>query len=118
MASVSQGSGKHSGARRAAPAKRDFDPKLLLYAGGITFCVVAWGYLVFAAIDFGSSAREGRPGAWLYLAVACLGAICCLFAGLMIGVRLLTLTGIISTPPGYADPRDPEKAVGGKRAAR
>lgn len=90
-----------------------------MYAGGITFCVVAWGYLVYAAIDFGSTARQAGNGqAWAFLAVACLGAACCLFAGLMMLVRLLTLTGIISTPAGYADPRDPEKAVGGKRAAR
>jgi hypothetical protein len=87
------------------------DPSLLLYAGGITFCVIAWGYLVSAAIDFGSTARSGTSEAWLYLAVACLGAAACLFAGLMLGARLLRGLGITSAPP--EPPRTPLDDVAG-----
>jgi hypothetical protein len=79
-------------------------PSLLLYAAGITFCVIAWGYLVTAAIDFGSSARGGRTEAWLFLAVACIGAAACLFAGLMLGARLLRGLGVTSAPPAPAPP--------------
>jgi hypothetical protein len=96
---VAQGAGKRKGSRKAPKKKVQLEPRLLLYAAGITFCVIAWGYLVTAAIDFGSSARSGRSEAWLFLAVACLGAACCLFAGLMLGARLLRGLGITSAPP-------------------
>jgi hypothetical protein len=80
---------------------------MLLHAGGVTFCVIAWGYLVSAAIDFGSSARSGRTEAWTYLGVACVGAACCLFAGLMMAARLLRSLGITSGPPSAeTDTRD------------
>ena len=88
-----------------------FDPSMLLHAAGITFCVIAWGYLVSAAIDFGSSARSGRSEAWLFLAVACIGAASCLFAGLMLGARLLRGLGITSAPPEPA--RTPLDQVAG-----
>src|SRR5689334_3866312 len=41
---------------------RAFAP-LLLLALGITAAVVAWGYLVFLAIDLGKSARNGEDAA-------------------------------------------------------
>ncbi len=88
------GAGKHGGARKA-PVERA-RPTAVLLAGGVTFCVIAWGYLVTAAIDFGAAAREGQSGSWLFLAMACLGAAACLFAGLMIGVRLLRALGLIA----------------------
>jgi hypothetical protein len=34
-------------------------PSVLLLALGITAAVVAWGYLVYLAIDFGTAARDG-----------------------------------------------------------
>lgn len=63
---------------------------------GVTLLVVAWGYLVFAAIDFGSEARGGRSEAWWFLGLASLGAVACLFAGLMLVARILRL---LATPP-------------------
>lgn len=113
MGAVTSGEGKHAGSRKAprsARTRRPLDPKLLVYAAGVTFCVVAWGYLVYAAIDFGGSARTGRSAAWMLLLVACIGAACCLFAGLMLAVRALTLLGIVSPPsdpyeaPGSGEP--------------
>ena len=113
------GAGKHSGARRA-PVKRA-RPRggTLLLAAGVTFCVIAWGYLVTAAIDFGATAREGQSGAWLFLALACLGAAACLFAGLLIGVRLLRALGLIAAaePRGVVEP-PPPRVAGGRRAKR
>lgn len=92
---------------------------MLLHAAGITGLVVAWGYLVWAAIDFGTQAREGEQVAWAFLGLASLGAVACLFAGLMLGVRLLRLLGILA-PESYdaADPDAPPPPRGGKRAAR
>lgn len=108
---VAQGAGKRKGSRKAPKKRAQFDPSMLLYAAGITFCVIAWGYLVSAAIDFGSTARSGRSEAWLYLAVACIGAASCLFAGLMLGARLLRGLGITSAPPEPA--RTPLDQVAG-----
>lgn len=98
--------------------KQGFRPVLLVLALGITLCVVAWGYLVYAAIDFGSAARhEGESSAWAYLAVAAVGAVACLFLGLMLVARFTRALGLTGSP----DPkpkRDPSVPKGGKRAAR
>lgn len=93
--------GKRAGARRG-PKKRQLPSgAVLLLCLGITLCVVAWGFLVWAAIDLGSAARGGENGAWWLLALACVGAAACLFVALILGARLLRRLGII-TPPAEA----------------
>jgi hypothetical protein len=88
---------------------------LLLLALGITAAVVAWGYLVYLAIDFGTTARNGDGRAWWFLAMATVGAIACLFFGLMLGMRLLARIREGAPPPG---PPVPPRPPGGRRAAR
>ena len=113
-------SGKRAGSRRGPRRKKRFQPVLLLLAVGITGCVVAWGYLVYAAIDFGSTARDGDQNAWWFLALASVGAVACLFVGLMLVARLLRRLGITSGPD-RADPTDTPaepRPVGGRRASR
>jgi hypothetical protein len=126
MESSGQQAGKHAGKRRAEPPPHlEAAPtgrsrgRLLLHALGVTLCVVAWGYLVYAAIDFGSSARGGDGRAWAFLALASLGAVACLFVGLMLVARLLRMLGTSRQDPG--DPEKlpaPPRPIGGKRAAR
>jgi hypothetical protein len=119
-------SGKHAGKRRAEPAPQEPAgegtgsggrpwAKLLPLALGVTLCVVAWGYLVYAAIDFGATARGGETRAWWFLAMASLGAVVCLFVGLLLVARLMRLVGLTKTQD--AEPAPP-RPVGGKRAAR
>ncbi len=72
---------------------------LLALALGVTGSVVAWGYLVYAAIDFGSNARNGDSAAWAYLALASVGAVACLFLGLILLARISRLLGITQPPP-------------------
>ena len=36
----------------------------------MTITLVAWGVLVFAAIEFGKEARSGEPEAWTFLVLA------------------------------------------------
>ena len=104
------------GSRRAAPAPRTLNKAALGLGAAITLCLVAWGYLVYAAIDFGTAARAGSGGsAWSFMALACLGAIACLFVGLLLLARLTRALGITSPPPSDGAPPRP---VGGKRAAR
>ena len=125
--------GKRAGSRRGPRAKRSFSPALLGLALGVTLLVVAWGYLVLAAIDFGASARGGRSEAWWFLAMASLGAVACLFAGLMLVARILRLLGITRDPADASTTSIPSsglrdldgtgeipavRAPGGKRAAR
>jgi hypothetical protein len=93
--------GKRAGTR----AKRRFRPALLLLALGITLCVVAWGYLVYAAIDFGDTARDGQTEAWWWLGVAAVGAAACLFVGLMLIARLSRALGITRG----AEPKPPKE---------
>ena len=106
--------GKRAGTRRAPRQRSGVNAGALLLAAGITLCVVAWGYLVLAAIDFGTSARAGESAAWALLALASLGAVACLFAGLMMVARLVRALKGSSAPPVDAPPRTP----GGRRAAR
>ena len=103
------GGGKRAGSRRGQRPPRRFQPALLLLALGITACIVAWGYLVYAAIDFGTTARDGDPDAWWFLGLASLGAVACLFVGLMLVARVLRRLGITS---GGTDRQDRPRAVG------
>lgn len=118
--------GKRAGSRKGARTKSGFQPALLVLALGVTLSVVAWGYLVWAAIDFGSSARSGDSTAWALLGLASIGAVACLFAGLMLVARLLRRLGITQAPAvttaatgsPVVDPHNPERPAGGRRAAR
>jgi len=106
---------KRAGSRRGPRQQRRFQPALLLLALGVTGCIVAWGYLVYAAIDFGSAARGGDSTAWWFLALASVGAVTCLFVGLLLVAQLTRRLGI--TRPEPKDPEQP-RPVGGRRAAR
>jgi hypothetical protein len=93
------------------PAPRQTLP-LLLLALGITAAVVAWGYLVYLAIDFGTKARDGESAGWFFLGLATIGAIACLFVAMMLVVRL------VSRLRGEGPPSKPPRVPGGRRAAR
>jgi hypothetical protein len=90
-----QGGTTRAGARRAARPKRTVQPQLLLLGLGALVALVAWGFLVWAAIDFGRSARGGDSGAWAFLAVASLGAVACLFLCLWLVTVLLRRIGFL-----------------------
>jgi disulfide bond formation protein DsbB len=100
--------GKHSGERTeqvAHPRRR-----LIVLTLGITATLVAWGFLVWAAIDFGAQARGGETPAWAFLGLATIGAAACLFLTLILGTKVLaTLRG---------QPRAPATVSAGRRAAR
>ena len=112
--------GKRAGSRRGAKQKASFNLPALAFALAITGCLIAWGYLVYLAIDFGTSARAGESGAWAFLVLASLGAVACLFAGLLFVSRLLRALGITTDPSVGETPPTPvaSRAPGGRRAAR
>jgi hypothetical protein len=107
---------RHSGPARleepSGPGSGGSNGPLLLLALGITAAVVGWGYLVYLAIDFGTTGRNGDGTAWWFLALATIGAIACLFVGLMLGMRLVTRIRAAAPPP------PPPRPPGGRRAAR
>ncbi|MDO9457261.1 hypothetical protein [Nocardioides sp.] len=105
--------GKRAGAR----PKRRFRPILLGLALGVTAAVVAWGYLVLAAIDFGTSARDGDETAWWFLAIAAVGAVLCLFLALVLVARIGRALGVTRAPTSDAPSAAPDEP-GGRRAAR
>jgi hypothetical protein len=109
--------GKRAGSRRAAPAPRKVNKAALLIGAAITVCVIAWGYLVYAAIDFGTDARAGDQRAWWFLATASVGAIACLFLGLVLVARITRALGITRAPEKRPQ-RDPDAPTGGHRARR
>ncbi len=117
--------GKRAAPRHAGPARLEGEDgapghprggghsgRLLLLALGITAAVVAWGYLVYLAIDFGTTARDGDSTAWWLLGLATVGAIACLFVGMMLVSRLVAGLKAGAPPPG------PPRPPGGRRAAR
>lgn len=105
--------GRHSGERATETAYVAPKPprtRILVLALIVTLTLVAWGVLVYAAIDFGGEARSGEQVAWVFLAMATIGAAACLFTTLILVGRILTLVkGAEATP---ARPK------GGHRAAR
>ena len=88
--------GTRAGARRGARPRRTLPPRLLALGLGAVVALVAWGLLVWQAIDFGRSAREGDSGAWLWLAVASLAAVACLFTCLWLVTVLLRVVGVLA----------------------
>ena len=94
--------GRHAGSRRGPRRQASLQPKVLLLALAMTLAIVAWGYLVYLAIDFGTTARGGDGRAWLFLGVSSLGAVLCLFLALVLVARLLRALGITS-PDGPGD---------------
>ena len=86
------------GKRVGERPKRTFRPVLLGLALAMTALVVAWGYLVMAAIDFGNAARMGDSAAWWLLALASIGAVACLFLALIIVSRLSRALGLTKAP--------------------
>jgi hypothetical protein len=105
------GVGKHSGPPsepRPLPRRR-----LLTLALGITLTLVAWGFLVWAAINFGADARDGQKIAWAFLALATIGATACLF------LTLILVTRVLRTIASGGEEAEPRPVVpGGRRAAR
>lgn len=120
--------GKRAGTRKGTKPRAGFQPALLALALGVTAAVVAWGYLVLAAIDFGTEARGGKSGAWVFLGLASVGAVACLFIGFMLVARLLRQVGITRAPasdpavpldgPAAPAPPRPPATPGGRRASR
>ena len=125
--------GKRAGSRRGTKKTPTVQPRLLALAGCVTLAVVAWGYLVYAAIDFGAGARGGDSGGWWLLGLASTGAVACLFVALMLIARLLRELGLTSPPPSPTTGADagrspapakpgesttPTRTPGGRRAAR
>ncbi len=61
--------------------------------------LVAWGALVWFAIELGSRARGGEQRAWWLMGAISVAAIACLFVALMIAARTLrTLQGTKTAP--------------------
>ena len=89
------------GRRRAEPASSLPSPfrVLGLLFGGAVLSALAWYFLVNAAIDFGSEARGGRGIAWLFCALATVGAIACMVMLLVLGTRAFGLLGFGSHRP-------------------
>lgn len=91
-----------TGKRAGARPKRQFRPDLLALAVGTTVCVIAWLFLVKGSIDFFTDAQDGNGSSWGFFALAAIGAAACLFAALMLLVRVSRALGL--TPPPA--PRD------------
>ena len=104
------GVSKHYGDPVQEPPRVVHRTRLLKLGLGITLAVVAWGYLVSAAIHFGGEGRDGQNGAWVFLAFATVGATACMFGVLILASKVLT------TLRGDAPP--PRVPGGGKRARR
>ena len=111
---------KHAAARKGPKKAPTLRPRVFLLAVAVTAAIVAWGYLVYLAIDFGTSARAGESRAWWFLGLSSLGAVLCLFLGLVLIARLLRALGITEAPDASSPSEEPvvPRPPGGRRAAR
>ena len=115
--------GRHSGEREdeaAHVAPRPTRTRILILAFIVTVTLVAWGVLVYTAIDFGQEARSGAEDAWVSLSIATVGAAACLFTTLLLGGRVLTLLrgGEVKGGEVKGGEPAPARVRGGRRAAR
>ncbi len=106
--------GRHTGERANTPSEASRPPRrrVWLLCLLVTVTLVAWGVLVFAAIDLGREARSGESTAWTFLILAAVGAAACLFVTMILGGKLLA----VMRGREVAPPRSPR--VPGRRAAR
>ena len=84
-----------AGARRGEKPKRQLDARLGGLSAASVVALVAWVFLVKAAISFGRDARGGDGSSWIFLGIASLGAVACLFLSLMLGTAILRKVGIL-----------------------
>lgn len=94
---------------RAAPARKLPWKRLSLHGAGVVATALAWVLLVYLAVTFGNQARAGESGDWLFLVLATLGAIVCLFACLSLAARAWSVATTTKAP---------RASRGGKRARR
>lgn len=83
--------------RRRASVKRSglgAVPTLVLLVLGVAASVVAWVFLVRAAIDFGHTALDGQAIAWAFTAGATVGAVGCLLLTFVLLARVKRVLGI------------------------
>jgi len=87
--------GKRAGSRRGATRTRHPRTRtafaFLLTAFAVTAAILAWGYLVYTAIQHGQSWRAGDRDAWRIVAAAGIGAAGCLLIALMLIARCFRL---------------------------
>lgn len=87
--------------------------RLLALSLATLAALVAWGVLVWAAIDAGRQARSGAGASWMVMGVAAAGAALALFTMLLLCARLLSILQHRDQPPTR-----PPRIRGGRRAAR
>lgn len=104
------------GRRRAAPARTAVPwRKVAINAALVLLTGAAWIYLVRAAIDFGGLGKGGQGIAWLFAALATLGAIGCLLLTIVLVTRTLVAAGLITDHRPDHHPGHAPRARGGSR---
>jgi hypothetical protein len=111
-----------AGARRAAnhtAPRRSHRPgrgrRLATYALAAVATALAWGVLVYYAIQLGPDVKDGEPQAWALMIVATVGAMACLFLSLILGGRVVE---VLRSPVVEARVERPMTPPGGRRAKR
>lgn len=95
------------GGRRRAPEvrRRPLRP-IALHLAVALVTGAAWIFLVRAAIDFGAMAKGGATSAWVFTALATVGATGCLLLAIVVVTRALALAGLVrENQPKYAGRR-------------
>ena len=88
-----------AGARRGERPPVRWRRDVAAYAVAILASAAVWGFLVFLAIRWGAAARAGEGPGWLAFGAVSLGAVLCLFGGLMLVSRLSRTVGLSGPAP-------------------
>lgn len=113
-----QAPGTRKGSRRAARPSRALSRRTVALGAGAAAAGVAWGALVYAGIRFGQSARGGDGSAWIFMVVAALGAVACLFLALMLGIQVARALGVAPRSSSAGAPKGGRRAAGRRAAPR
>jgi hypothetical protein len=106
--------GKRSGTRRGAKPPRQLRPISFVLALGVTATAIAWGFLVYLAINYGRDVRSGDTSAWRFVAAAALGAVICLQLAFLLLSRVnRSLTGSPQSLPPQLPVLEPSDELQG-----
>lgn len=108
MRTPTRGSRRDSDRRSPRPGAR----RPLQTAIGIAGVLAAWGALTLLAIKFARSAAAGQAMGWIFMAVAGIGAVACLYLALMLIIRVATGASSTAVPEVEQQVEDPPSAAG------
>lgn len=105
--------GKRAGSRRGSRRPARLSRATLAPGLAALVAMIAWGLLVWFAIDFGARARAGEGRAWWVMGGLGVAAMAALFLALMMIVRVSRAVGLTEAPAATSHLAPPDRPGAG-----